>query len=222
MTEEERRAIFEGRVNRRSKTLEYLLEQNYQAVGNGLGSKARNVEHKLDRYTFKKLTFISSVRNQLAHDVTYEYDGDEDDFLSTCDEIIRRLSNPSSQGGTHAPPPRDNTTTTDSSSRSSSYNSYQSSNSYSYSHPASSSHASSGSSTSASKSRSSIDVIPFFKFVVKASLVAATVVAVLVVGSKILSSIQSGEGRAVWTMMGVNTDNLNVRSGPGANSSRIA
>ena len=97
-------------VLERAKKMERLLRENFQAEGHGLREKARNVQYKLDDYTSGKLQFIGAIRNKLVHEEDYVFDGNEEDFLSTCDEVIRRLSGDRQQ--TPPPPPRASRTTT--------------------------------------------------------------------------------------------------------------
>jgi hypothetical protein len=80
-------------VLQKTRRLEGVLEEKYQAVGRGLHEKATCVEHKLDSNTLKQIRFIASVRNKLVHEDGYRFDGNEDDFLKKCDEVIRRLTN---------------------------------------------------------------------------------------------------------------------------------
>jgi len=96
-------------VLERAKKMERLLRENFQAEGHGLREKARNVQHKLDDYTFKKLEYVGAIRNKLVHEENYVFDGNEEDFLSTCDEVIQRLSRGHQQ--TPPPPPRASRTT---------------------------------------------------------------------------------------------------------------
>lgn len=81
-------------VLQRTKRLERLLEEKYQAVGKGLHEKTTSVEHQLDAATVKKLRFIASVRNRLMHEDDYSYERSEESrFLETCDEVINYLQN---------------------------------------------------------------------------------------------------------------------------------
>ncbi len=102
---EETHSIFIGKVIQRTAKLEHLLEQNFGAVGTGLGQKVINVEDKLDPDIVRQLRFIIAVRNKITHNFDYIYDGNTDDYLRKCDEIISRLSNPSVREQTYTPPP---------------------------------------------------------------------------------------------------------------------
>lgn len=207
MTKEETLEIFESQVVKRSKTIERLLEQNYGAVGKGMFEKAKSVEDRLESGIFNKLKFIAAVRNKVVHQEGYVFDGRQDDYLSTCDGVIRRLSNPASPKQTYAatpPSPRARRT-----------NGYTS-------RP----HASPQGGPSA-VSTSSV------RFLVKATLVVATVLALVYAGSSLivptqetpsdqLSQGSAGSQQTVWKMMGVNTSKLNVRSSPSADSPVVA
>lgn len=108
-------------VLERAKKMERLLRENFYAEGHGLREKARNVQYQLDDYTFRKLEFIGAIRNKLVHEENYVFDGNEADFLSTCDDVMQRLSRGRQQ--TPPPPPRASQTTnqTNQSTRRSSY-----------------------------------------------------------------------------------------------------
>lgn len=85
----------------RAKLMERLLRDNFQAEGKGLGERAISVEDKLDDYTRRKIKFIVAIRNNLVHELDYVFDGNEEEFLNTCDEVLRRLS----LGRQQTPPP---------------------------------------------------------------------------------------------------------------------
>lgn len=89
--------------------MERLLRENFQAEGIGLRERARNVRHLLDDYTIRNIEFIGAIRNNYAHEEDYVFDGNEEDFLSICDEVIGRLSRGRQQ--TPPPPPRASRTT---------------------------------------------------------------------------------------------------------------
>lgn len=207
MTTEERLEVFESQVVKRSKTIERLLEQNYGAVGKGLFEKAKSVEDRIDFDIFKKLKFIAAVRNKVVHEEGYVFDGRQDDYLNTCDVVIRRLSNPASPkqsyaAASRAPKARQATGYT--------------------SRP----HAVPKGGPSATSASAG-------KFLVRATLIVVTVVVALVyTGSLIVPTLETrsdqfsqgsaGGQQTVWKTMGVNTSKLNVRSGPGADSPVVA
>lgn len=208
MTKEEKIEVFESQVVKRSKTIERLLEQNYGAVGKGIFEKAKSVEDRLESAIFNKLRFIAAVRNKVVHEEGYVFDGRQDDYLSTCDGVIRRLSNPAPPKQTYAatpPPPRARRTTGHTSR-----------------HRAAPKGGPRAASTSAAVGG-----------LVKVALVVATVAALVYAGSSLIGprvetpDDQSSQGSAVsqqtvWKMMGVNTSKLNVRSGPSADSPVVA
>lgn len=80
-------------VRDKSVILETILKSKFQATGNGLGQQFRSVEDKIEPKIVRKLGFITSVRNKLFHVEGYSFDGDKDDFLKTCDEVINYLEN---------------------------------------------------------------------------------------------------------------------------------
>jgi hypothetical protein len=91
-------------VIQKTRRLERLLEENYQASGKGVHEKATSVERKLDSNTLKQIRFIASVRNKLMHEDDYRFDGDESGFLRKCDEVIERLTIQQTQTKTYAAP----------------------------------------------------------------------------------------------------------------------
>src|ERR1044071_9902657 len=193
MTKEEKLEVFESQVVKRSKTIERLLEQNYGAAGKGIFEKAKSVEDRLESDIFNKLKFIAAVRNKIVHEEGYVFDGRQDDYLSTCDRVIRRLSNPASPKQTYAatPPSPNARKTTGHTSRP---------------------HASPKGGPSAVPASA-------VKFLVRATLIVATVVAASVyAGSFIVPTLNPGDQfsqgsaggqQTVWKMMGVNTSKLN-------------
>lgn len=81
-------------VLRRTKRLERLLEEKYQAVGKGLHEKTTSVERQLSAPVVRQLRFIASVRNKLMHEDGYNYDRTaEGKFLAVCDEAVQYLLN---------------------------------------------------------------------------------------------------------------------------------
>jgi hypothetical protein len=78
-------------VLKKTKRIERLLSEHFQAVGKGLTEKTNNVEHQLPSYIVNKLRFIASVRNKLLHVDGYEFDRNQDRFLDDCDKIIQYL-----------------------------------------------------------------------------------------------------------------------------------
>jgi hypothetical protein len=91
-------------VIQRTKKLERLLEEKYQAVGKGLHEKATSVEHTLDPNTLKQIRFIASIRNKLIHEDGYRFDGNENEFLRKCDEVIEHLTNQQTRTKTYITP----------------------------------------------------------------------------------------------------------------------
>jgi hypothetical protein len=92
-------------VVQKTRRLERVLEEKYQAHGKGLHEKATSVEHKIDSNTLKQIRFIASVRNKLMHEDGYRFDGSESEFLRKCDEAIEHLTNQQRQSKTHTGAP---------------------------------------------------------------------------------------------------------------------
>jgi hypothetical protein len=189
------KSFFEHVVER-TKKLERLLEQNYQAFGNGLGVKARSVEDKLDSDTIRQLRFIVSVRNKIMHEDGYVYDGNADDFLRKCDEIIRRLSKPPKQEQTYTPPPPKPGTTANSPPPpkvdSTPRYSNTTSNTYSYSSPSPSRYTPKGSSrVRAQKVHKPLFTASQFKAFFKVIFIVIALIYLVKIGSSIISSIKS-------------------------------
>lgn len=83
---------FSDRALARIKKMERLLRENFQAEGHSLRVSSRNVQDQLDDDTFRKIEFIGAIRNNLVHIEHYVFDGNEEEFLNTCDEVLGRLS----------------------------------------------------------------------------------------------------------------------------------
>lgn len=204
MTKEERLEVFESQVVKRSKTIERLLEQNYGAVGKGMFEKAKSVEARLEAGTFNKLKFIAAVRNKVVHQEGYVFDGRQDDYLSTCDGVIRRLNNPAAPKPPSAAAPPQVRRTVRHTSRP---------------------HAS-------PKGGPGTAPAPAVRSLVVAALIVVTVVAFAYAGGLIvpttetrtdqLSQESAGSQQTVGRTMGVSTSRLNVRSGPSADSPVVA
>jgi hypothetical protein len=175
-------------VVERSKKLERLLEQNYQAYGNGLGVKARSVESRLDSDTVRQLRFIVAVRNKMMHEEGYTYDGNEDDFLRKCDEIIKRLGKPRvKEKPSTPPPPKVNRATNQSNTVA---------RNYSYSSPSPSSYASTNSAPIKVREVHRPLMSPDkLRALVKTAFVVVGLVLLVYFGSQIISAIKYQLGR---------------------------
>lgn len=55
-----------------SRELETLLEQHWGASGQGLHSKVTSVQHRLPAAVIRKLRFVATVRNHLAHEAGFK------------------------------------------------------------------------------------------------------------------------------------------------------
>ncbi|WP_018174157.1 hypothetical protein [Thioalkalivibrio sp. ALJ9] len=73
-------------VFRYSKKIESALESVFGAEGRGLHEKVTSIEGDLPTEIAKKIRFIASVRNKLAHEEGYELESH--DVFSAGDEVL--------------------------------------------------------------------------------------------------------------------------------------
>jgi hypothetical protein len=188
-------------VIQKTKRLEGLLEERYQAVGRGLHEKATSIEHKLDSNTLKQIRFIASVRNKLVHEDGYRFDDNEGDFLKKCDEVIGRLTNQQPPPASHTAPrnvprpvepaPRYRPEPSRLTSQTTTRNSYSHSNSA----PANSNYTSAGSSSrsrSASSKSSESNIGEVFKNSLRALLAGVCLYPVIGLGGCLTRIIVQG------------------------------
>lgn len=69
-----------------SKAIEKALELKFGAEGRGLHEKVSSVKGDIPDHIVKKIRFIASVRNKLAHEDGYKLDADN--FYSSGDEVL--------------------------------------------------------------------------------------------------------------------------------------
>ena len=77
---------------RRSKRLERLLRDGFNAEGRGLHGLVDRVERKLPPDLARKLRFVATVRNKIVHDLDYTAIDDRRGFVRACDEAERELA----------------------------------------------------------------------------------------------------------------------------------
>lgn len=80
-----------------SKKIEALLQSEFGAVGRGLHTKLDSVEQRLPAALVKKLRWIATVRNNLAHTEGFAIE-DIGEFSKSCDAAIAELKAISQQG----------------------------------------------------------------------------------------------------------------------------
>ena len=75
-----------------TKSIQSLLEEQYQANGRGLGEKATSIIGKISPVTYKKIMFLSTIRNKLLHEENYNLDGNtRSSFISTFNFCANEL-----------------------------------------------------------------------------------------------------------------------------------
>jgi hypothetical protein len=88
--EQEPKSSFTEDVISRTKHIESLLAA-LGGFGKGLHERASSIESILDYQILGKLRYIASIRNKLVHEHNYNFDGNEQQFVSTCDATISQL-----------------------------------------------------------------------------------------------------------------------------------
>ncbi|XP_067934391.1 uncharacterized protein [Watersipora subatra] len=81
-------------VIRLAKELEYLLEKNFQATGNGLGDKIKSAKHEglpLPRGLTAPMWRLNKERNLLVHDRSYNSIADRGSFIQTYESVRKQL-----------------------------------------------------------------------------------------------------------------------------------
>lgn len=80
-------------IIKKTKKIESLLEENFYASGRGLHEKVTSVETVLDEKLVKKIRWISTIRNKVLHEDTFDVEDIKniEDFLNNCDIVIESL-----------------------------------------------------------------------------------------------------------------------------------
>ena len=73
-----------------TKKIEKFLETEFKAEGRGLHTKLSSIEYLLPIALIKKVRWIATVRNNMAHTEGFEFDN-IDDFKSTCETVLSEL-----------------------------------------------------------------------------------------------------------------------------------
>lgn len=73
-----------------SKKIEGILENNFGAQGRGLHTKLTSIEQNLPNPLIKKIRWIATVRNNVAHTDGYQLD-DIADFKNACEAVLSEL-----------------------------------------------------------------------------------------------------------------------------------
>lgn len=82
-----------SRILECTKKIESTLEQNYGATGRGLGEKAVSVKHLIGDQLCKKILFLSTIRNKVFHEDSYQLDQTtKNSFFLVCTECKRALN----------------------------------------------------------------------------------------------------------------------------------
>ena len=75
-----------------SKELEYLLEQEFNARGQGLHEKVSSVESLLPFPTIRSIRYVATLRNKLIHDREIRALPDRPLFISKYDNAMAELN----------------------------------------------------------------------------------------------------------------------------------
>ena len=73
-----------------TKKIEKFLETGFKAEGRGLHTKINSIEYLLPIALIKKVRWIATIRNNMAHTEGFEFDN-IDDFKSTCEAVLSEL-----------------------------------------------------------------------------------------------------------------------------------
>ncbi len=73
-----------------TKKIEKFLETGFKAEGRGLHTKINTIEYLLPIALIKKVRWIATIRNNMAHTEGFEFDN-IDDFKSTCEAVLSEL-----------------------------------------------------------------------------------------------------------------------------------
>ena len=87
----------------RTRRIERLLD-DMGAEGRGIHEQVTSLQTKLPAALVNRLRFVRTVRNKLMHEDGYRFDGEQSDFLKSCDVAIEELENIAKPR--MAPPPK--------------------------------------------------------------------------------------------------------------------
>jgi hypothetical protein len=80
-----------------TKKIEKFLESEFKAEGRGLHTKVNSIEYRLPLALIKKIRWIATMRNNMAHTEGFELDNLED-FKATCESVLAELEVLSNEG----------------------------------------------------------------------------------------------------------------------------
>jgi hypothetical protein len=80
-----------------TKKIEAFLEKEFNAQGRGLHAKVGSIEHRLPEALVKKIRWIATLRNNLAHTEGFTIDNITY-FTNTCESVMSNLESISKQG----------------------------------------------------------------------------------------------------------------------------
>jgi hypothetical protein len=73
-----------------TKKIEKYLENEFKAEGRGLHTKVNSIEYRLPLALIKKIRWIATMRNNMAHTEGFELENLED-FKATCESVLTEL-----------------------------------------------------------------------------------------------------------------------------------
>ena len=79
-------------VVRKSKDFEARLEQEFGAIGTGLGAKITKVRGKLPADTIKQLSQVRAIRNDIVHKKDVNRLKNRREFMQLCNDIESSLN----------------------------------------------------------------------------------------------------------------------------------
>ena len=80
-----------------TKKIEAYLEKEFKAEGRGLHTKVSSVDYRLPVALIKKIRWIATIRNNMAHTEGFELN-DIEDFKVTCEAVLAELETLSKEG----------------------------------------------------------------------------------------------------------------------------
>ncbi len=80
-----------------TKKIETYLEKEFKAEGRGLHTKVSSVDYRLPVALIKKIRWIATIRNNMAHTEGFELK-DIEDFKATCEAVLAELETLSKEG----------------------------------------------------------------------------------------------------------------------------
>ncbi|CEG42643.1 uncharacterized protein PHALS_12901 [Plasmopara halstedii] len=75
-----------------SKELEYILESEFQAYGQGLHEKVSSIERAIPVPTIRSIRYVATLRNRLIHDREMKALPDRQAFIKNFDNAMAELN----------------------------------------------------------------------------------------------------------------------------------